>query len=116
MKTKTNIKRESLSSVAHNTTKSAKFLSLEDIEKKMVELATDDSNDVLVNMINEKKLNMLEKVANLKIKIMEVNKDKETNDKAEPITVNFVSSDNETQKERLARIDKEISKGVGEDA
>lgn len=100
--------------------KSAKSLSLEEIENRMVELATSETTDIVQNMINEKKLEMLEKVANFKFKRLQMEQLENANKQIEmqPITVEFIDSNTVEQAERLKRIDAEITQGkkVGEDA
>ena len=89
---------------------SPKSLTLEEIERKMVEIACDDTGDNIVrSMINEKKISMLEKVANLKIKMIQLKSlEQPVVQEAEPITIKFVSSKTVDQQARLERIDKEI--------
>ena len=90
--------------------KNTRNLSLDDIEEKMVFYATFNSNDPLTVMMNEKKLAMLERVANLKIKRIQLKALEESNaiTTVEPIKVEFISSNTEDQRKRLERIDNEI--------
>lgn len=88
----------------------AKSLSLDEIEQKMIELATTETSDPVINMANETKLNMLEKVANFKLKRLQL-KELESNkvvEKTEPIKIEFVNSQTEEQQKRLEKIDSEI--------
>ena len=91
--------------------KEVKNLTLDQIEEEMIKLATDNSNDILTMMINEKKIAMLDKVASLKINRLRLNQlEQMTEQPAEtkPLEVHFISSRTEEQKTRLDRIDKEI--------
>ena len=95
-------------------------LSLDQIEQKMCELALDDTNDVLQMMLNEKRMAMLEKVANIKMHRLQLKALEQSNEPVEvqPIEVKFISSRTETEKDRIARIDSEVreSRGIKEDA
>ena len=87
-----------------------KVLTLDQIEEKMIELATSPTTDIMEMMMNEKKIGMLEKVANLKMHRLQI-KALEQEAKvveAKPLEVRFISSKTEEQKARLERIDKEI--------
>ena len=88
----------------------SKTLTLDQIEEKMVELVCNPSNDIVVNMINERKISMLEKIANLKLKRLQLKslEEAQTVTETKPITVKFISSNTDDQKARLERIDKEI--------
>ena len=90
--------------------KSVKALSLDEIEAKMMELATTDTDDVLTLMLNEKKLNMLEKIANLKMHRLQLKELEKQNVVVEskPLEIVFVKSDTEEQNKRIERIDNEI--------
>lgn len=87
-----------------------KSLTLEQIEQKMIEIATDPTTDIIQSMINEKKISMLEKVGNFKIKLIQLKalEQQQTAIETEPITVKFISSKTQDQQARLERIDKEI--------
>ena len=95
---------------------SVKSLSLDEIENKMIELACCDTDDVLTLMLNEKKMSMLEKVANMKmhrLQLKELEKTNETVD-VKPIEVKFISAKTQEQELRIERIDNEIlSKRTG---
>ena len=90
--------------------KEVKNLTLDQIEEEMIKLATDNSNDILTMMINEKKIAMLDKVATLKINRLRLNQLEQITTPVEtkPLEVHFISSRTEEQKARLDRIDKEI--------
>lgn len=90
----------------------ASSLTLDDIENRMVQIAMCESSDIVVNMINERKMSMLEKVANLKLKRLQLKALENTNTVAEvePITVKFISANTEEQRSRIERIDDEILK------
>ena len=93
-----------------NSLKGVPTLSLDEIESLMIKLATDPSTDVMVNMLNEKRIGMLEKVANLKLhrlQLKALEKEPEVVD-VKPITVQFISAKTDEQKARLERIDREI--------
>ena len=95
---------------------SAKSLTLDDIENKMVQLAMDETTDVLQTMINERKIAMLEKVANLKIHRLQLKELEKQNVIADvkPLEIKFISSKTKEQEERIERIDNEIlSKTTG---
>ena len=88
----------------------ARTLTLDDIETKMIQLATDETTDVLQTMINERKIAMLEKVANLKIhrlQLKELEKQNVITD-VKPIEVKFIKSNTTEQEARIERIDNEI--------
>ena len=94
----------------------ARTLTLDDIENKMIQLAMDETTDVLQTMINERKIAMLEKVANLKIhrlQLKELEKQNVITD-VKPLEIKFISSKTKEQEERIERIDNEIlSKTTG---
>lgn len=93
-----------------NSKPKTKISSLDDIEKKMIELAALDSNDPLLVMMNEKKIAMLEKVANLKLKrlqLQELEKQNVTTE-VQPIQIEFVNSSSDGQLARIDNIDKDI--------
>lgn len=95
--------------VGKATKKAAKSLTLDEIEEKMIELATQDG-DVLQTMMNEKKIAMLEKVANFKLhrlQLKELEKQPEEID-VKPLEIVFVDGQTESQQERIERIDNEI--------
>ena len=96
-----------------------KTLTLEQIEAEMVKIACDDTNDIVKSMINEKRISMLEKVFNTKLKMIQLKTmEQPAITGTEPITVKFISSKTEAQQARLERIDKEIKEQgiVREDA
>lgn len=90
--------------------KSVKTLTLDEIEAKMMELATMDTSDVLTLMLNEKKLNMLEKIANLKMHRLQLKELEKQNivTEVKPIEIKFISSKTPEQEARIERIDNEI--------
>ena len=112
--TETEIKRKNRKMTLSSA--SAKSLTLDDIENKMVQLAMDETTDVLQTMINERKIAMLEKVANLKIhrlQLKELEKQNVITD-VKPLEIKFISSKTKEQEERIERIDNEIlSKTTG---
>ena len=90
--------------------KGAKSLTLDEIEEKMIELATQDG-DVLQTMMNEKKIAMLEKVANFKLhrlQLKELEKQPDAIEEVKPLEIVFVDGQTESQQERIERIDNEI--------
>ena len=103
--------------VPTKTKRASKILSMDEIEEKMMELASEDTNDPLKVMINEKKLAMFEKVANFKIhrlQLKELEKQTQQVTQTQPITVKFIGSKTENQVSRLERIDKEIQEKRGQ--
>ena len=95
----------------------SRILTMDEIEEKMMELASEDTNDPLKVMINEKKLAMFEKVANFKIhrlQLKELEKQTQQVTETQPITVKFIGSKTEDQVSRLERIDKEIQEKRGQ--
>ena len=103
-------KKSQITTLAETDIVDRKTLTLDEIENKMVEIAMSDSNDPLTTMINEKKIAMLEKVANVKLRRLQLKALEQQPQpiNTEPITVKFVSSKTMDQQARLERIDKEI--------
>ena len=103
-------KAHAITTTAQTEIVDRKSLSLEEIEQKMIEIATDNTDDIIKAMINEKKICMLEKVANFKIKMIQLKAMEQQNviNAVEPLTVKFISSKTQDQQSRLERIDKEI--------
>lgn len=93
-----------------NTKTKTKISSLDDIEQKMLDLASSDSNDPLLVMVNEKKIAMLEKVANLKMRRLQLQELEKQNviQEVEPIQIEFVNSSSDGQLARIDNIDKDI--------
>ena len=89
---------------------SIKSLSLDEIENKMIELACCDTDDVLTLMLNEKKMSMLEKVANFKLHRLQLKSLEQQPQEVDvkPLEIVFVNSDTEEQQARIDRIDNEI--------
>ena len=89
---------------------SIKTLSLDEIENKMIELACCDTDDVLTLMLNEKKMSMLEKVANMKMHRLQLKELEKTTEPVDvkPIEVKFISAKTQEQELRIERIDNEI--------
>lgn len=100
--------------------KGAKSLTLDEIEDKMIKLAATETNDVLTLMMNEKKIAMLEKVANFKLHRLQLKALEQQPQEVDvkPIEVKFINSKTEEQKARLERIENEIkeSRHVRQDA
>ena len=96
--------------VPTKTKKASKILSMDEIEEKMMDIASDETNDPLKIMINEKRLSMYEKIANFKIHRLQLKalEQAEKVTEIQPITVKFIGSKTEDQVARLERIDKEI--------
>ena len=90
--------------------KTVKSLSLDELEDEMTAIAMDDTQDILKIMVNEKKLGMLEKVANFKMHRLQLKALEQSNEPVEvqPLEVKFISAKTDEQKERLERIDSEI--------
>ena len=116
-KTKTIVKAEV---VIKSPTVAAKVLSLDEIEEKMTQIALDDTTDFVKMMLNEKKLAMLEKVANIKMHRLQIKALEQSNEPVDvkPLEVKFVNSKTEEQKARLERIENEVkeSRHIREDA
>ena len=88
-----------------------KSLTLDEIENKMIELAATETNDVLTLMMNEKKIAMLEKVANFKLhrlQLKDLEKQPDAIEEVKPLEIVFVDGQTESQQERIERIDNEI--------
>lgn len=97
--------------VGKATKKAAKSLTLDDIEEKMIKLASVETNDVLTLMMNEKKIAMLEKVANFKLhrlQLKDLEKQPDAIEEVKPLEIVFVDGQTESQQERIERIDNEI--------
>lgn len=90
--------------------KTAKSLSLDEIENEMTAIALDDTQDILKMMVNEKRIGMLEKVANFKLHRLQVKALEQANEPIEvqPLEVRFISAKTDEQKARLEKIDSEI--------
>ena len=96
--------------VGSKNRKQSRILSMDEIEEKMMDLASDETNDPLKVMINEKRLSMYEKIANFKLHRLQLKalEQAEKVTEVQPITVKFIGSKTEDQVARLERIDKEI--------
>lgn len=98
-------------------TKEAK-LSLDQIEQEMERIAM--NSDSATIFLSSQRIDMLEKVANFKIKRMQLDmiKEQSQSQKVEPITVNFTSSKTDEQVKRIAKIEETIknARGLKEDA
>ena len=92
------------------TKRAAKVLSLDEIEKEMDQLVSEETTDVLQVMINEKRLSMLEKVANFKLHRLQLKALEQQPQEVDvkPLEIVFVNSDTEEQQARIDRIDNEI--------
>ena len=93
--------------------KTVKSLSLDEIENEMTAIAMDNTQDFLKMMVNEKRLGMLEKVANFKLHRLQVKALEQTNepDEVKPLEVKFISSKTNEQMERLERIENQVRDG-----
>lgn len=94
----------------------AKLLTLDEIEEMQTDLALacDDTNFFL----NAKKIEMLEKIANMKVKRMALEKEQTSNTNVanvKPIEVKFVEANTVDQKQRLERLETKVleNKSVG---
>lgn len=92
--------------------KKAEKMSLDAIEDAMTDIAFNSTPKTF--FMDKAKIEMLEKVANMKMKKQELELKKEqaalsqvTETESKPITVKFVSADTDEQRERLARLDAE---------
>lgn len=104
------------SAMTKKETDKLKTLTIEEIEAKETELAlsTDASNFFL----NSKKIEMLDKIAQLKLKRLQLElqqqaKETEEEENNEPIKVEFVSPNTMEQTDRLARLEKEVDDALG---
>lgn len=94
-----------------------KKLSLDDIENEMESIAMDQ--DISKVFMNSQRMEMLEKVANFKIKRMQLDIEKEKEvSAASTITVNFTSSKTSDAQDRISKLEQEVieSKGKSNDA
>lgn len=94
-----------------------KKMDLDDIETEMENIAMDQ--DISRVFINSQRMEMLEKVANFKIKKMQLQLEKERDTTQNGIiTVNFTSSNTSAQQERIESLDKQVreAKGKNNDA
>ena len=93
--------------------KTVKSLSLDEIENEMTAIAMDDTQDFLKMMVNEKRLGMLEKVANFKLHRLQVKALEQNEEPIEdqPLEVIFISSKTNEQMERLDRIENQVRDG-----
>lgn len=92
-----------------------KLLTLDDIEKKMIKLATSETDDLVKMMINEKKIAMLEKVANLKIHRLQL---KQLEIEAipvetKPIQVEFIDATTPNCQNRVQQMEELVEKQLG---
>lgn len=96
------------------TKSTVKSLSLDEIEQMMVQLATANTDDVVVAITNEKKMALLEKVANLKMRRLELRELEKSNvvKESKPIQLEIVNN-SENNDTRIDRIDKEIENNYG---
>lgn len=111
MKTKkTKVEVVSLKTVEGKTVKS---LSLDEIENEMTAIAMDDTQDFLKMMVNEKRLGMLEKVANFKLHRLQVKALEQSEEPVDvkPLEVKFISSKTSEQLERVQRIENQVKDG-----
>ena len=94
---------------------SIKSLTLDEIENKMIELACCDTDDVLTLMLNEKKMSMLEKVANMKMHRLQLKELEKTTEPVEvqPIEVKFISSRTNDNLNRLEQIENGVKESLG---
>jgi len=92
-----------------------KSLTLDEIENKMIELAATETNDVLTLMMNEKKIAMLEKVANIKMHRLQLKALEQSNEPVEvqPIEVKFISSRTSDNLNRLEQIENGVKESLG---
>ena len=94
-----------------------KKLSLDDIESEMESIAMDQ--DISKVFMNSQRMEMLEKVANFKIKRMQLDIEKEKEvEEASTITVNFTSSKTSNAQDRISKLEQEVieAKGKSNDA
>lgn len=110
-KTKTIVKAEV---VIKSPKEAAKVLSLDEIEQKMIQIATDETTDFVKMMLNEKRIAMLEKVANMKMHRLQLKALEQVDEPVEvqPIEVKFISSRTDEQLSRLDKIDREVRESL----
>lgn len=93
-------------------------LSLDQIENEMTKLVLNTNNKNF--FINSKQMEMLDKLAQTKLKRMQIeaqiNKDKEEELKPEPLKIEFVSSKTVECVDRVAKIEASINNGRKNDA
>lgn len=92
-----------------------KVLTLDEIEQKMIELATSPTDDIMEMMINEKKIGMLEKVANLKMHRLQIQELERAAAPTEiaPIEVKFIDSNNSETNNRVVEMESKLEKQLG---
>lgn len=95
-----------------DTAKTGKSFTLEELEAKMMELADVENASPTTILINEKRIGMYEKIANLRMRrlqLQEILKEQQVAEiEAKPITVQFISANTNDQVKRIEQIDADI--------
>ena len=89
-------------------------MSLEDIENEMTKLTL--TADISNFFMNSKKIEMLEKVANLKVKRMQLEQAQQSENQetsSDPIKVEFVSARTNDVNERIEKLESEVDDALG---
>lgn len=119
-KTSTTTKPRATVEVITKPKEAARILSLDEIEEKMIAIACDDTTDFVQMMLNEKRMNMLEKVANIKMHRLQLKalENQGVVNEVKPIEVKFISANTNDERARIEHIETEVreSRGIKEDA
>lgn len=99
----------------HSVRKASKVLTLDEIEQEMIELATSKTDDFVKMMLNEKRLAMLEKVANLKMHRLQLKQLEQDAIPLEtkPIQVEFIDSSQQNYKARVEQMEELVENQLG---
>lgn len=99
----------------HSVRKASKVLTLDEIEQEMIELATSKTDDLVKMMVIEKKLAMLEKVANLKMHRLQLKQLEQDAIPVEtkPIKVEFIDSSQQNYKTRVEQMEELVENQLG---
>lgn len=106
------VRTEDINKALTDTAKTGKSFTLEELEAKMMELADVENASPTTILINEKRIGMYEKIANLRMRrlqLQELLKEQQVTEiEAKPITVQFISANTNDQVKRIEQIDADI--------
>lgn len=106
------VRTEDINKALTDTAKTGKSFTLEELEAKMMELADVENASPTTILINEKRIGMYEKIANLRMRrlqLQELLKEQQVAEiEAKPITVQFISANTNDQVKRIEQIDNDI--------